>query len=109
VSGRDWQPIATMPWQTVCEVRNPQMEEPCRATRGYTHNGMVHPDTTFCTSVFTPHRFFPTPSGRLVCPTEWRPLDCANHPGEQSITYLDGDPLCQTCADAWVRAEGAVA
>jgi hypothetical protein len=48
------------------------MDEPCLATRGYTHNGMVHPDRTFFTSVFTPHRFFPTPGGDLVCPTEWR-------------------------------------
>lgn len=70
----DWQPIETAPFQTVIEVRNPQMQEPCRATRGYTHNGMVHPDTTFCTSVFTPRKPLPTPAGYLVCPTEWRPF-----------------------------------
>jgi hypothetical protein len=69
----DWRPIKTAPFQTVIEVRNPQMQEPCLATRGYAHDGMVHPDTTFCTSVFTPHEFFPRPAGNLVCPTEWRP------------------------------------
>jgi len=71
-SPKGWRPIKSAPWGKVVEVRNPQMDEPCLATRGYTHNGMVHPDRTFFTSVFTPHRFFPTPGGDLVCPTEWR-------------------------------------
>jgi hypothetical protein len=70
--GGSWKPIETAPWQTVIEVRNPVMKEPCLATRGYSHNGMVHPDTSFCTSVFTPRELFPTPAGNLVCPTEWR-------------------------------------
>jgi hypothetical protein len=72
----DWQPITTAPFQTVIEVRNEQMRgRTVLATRGYTHNGMVHPDSTFCTSVFTPdpNGMFPTPAGQLVCPTEWRP------------------------------------
>jgi len=69
-----WQPIAAAPYQKVIEVRNPRMDQPVRATRGYSHNGMVHPDNTFCTSVFTPDKYFPTPAGNLVCPTEWREL-----------------------------------
>lgn len=72
VAEEGWQPIASAPFQTVIEVRNPVMEKPCLVTRGYAHNGMVHPDTTFCTSVFTPDEFFPFPAGKLVCPTEWR-------------------------------------
>lgn len=69
----DWQPIETAPFQTVIEVRNFAMEKPCLATRGYTHDGMVHPDTTFCTSVFTPGEVLPRAyDGNLVCPTEWR-------------------------------------
>jgi hypothetical protein len=70
----DWKPIKSAPFQEVIEVRNPQMDRPCLATRGYTHNGMVHPNTEFCTSVFTPDpNGFSFPAGRLVCPTEWRP------------------------------------
>lgn len=71
----DWRPIKTAPWQTVIKVRNPQMQEPCLATRGYSHNGMVHPNNTFCTTVFTPREFFPTPAGQLCCPTEWCPAE----------------------------------
>lgn len=69
-----WQPIKKAPFQTVIEVRNPVMKRPCLATRGYFCDGMVHPDTTFCTTVFTPDPkgFFPTPAGQMVCPTEWR-------------------------------------
>lgn len=70
----DWRPIKSAPYQTVVEVRNPQMEKPIRATRGYVVDGMVHPDRTFFTSVFTPDEFFPFRGGCLVCPTEWRPL-----------------------------------
>lgn len=29
--------------------------------------------------------------------------DCCDN---VSVTELDGDMLCQSCADAWVRAEG---
>lgn len=73
MKGVEWQPIETAPFQTVIEVRNPQMEEPCLATRGYSHNGIVHPDTTFCTTAYTPHKYFPVFAGNLCCPTEWRP------------------------------------
>jgi hypothetical protein len=31
---------------------------------------------------------------------------CVNHPNRPSRTNLDGDELCQECADAWVRGEG---
>ena len=31
---------------------------------------------------------------------------CVNHPDRPSRTNLDGDNLCQECADAWCRAEG---
>lgn len=85
-----WRPIKTAPFQTVIEVRNPQMQEPCLATRGYAHNGMVHPDNTFCTSVFTPRKFFSTPSGQLVCPTEWRPSS-KDTPMTVEVTQADRD------------------
>lgn len=70
----DWQPIETAPWQVVVLVKNALMNKPVRATRGFVHNGKVHPDKNFFTSVYTPDRFFPTPSGRLVCPDVWAPL-----------------------------------
>lgn len=31
---------------------------------------------------------------------------CVNHPDRRMRTNLDGENLCQECADAWVRAEG---
>lgn len=34
---------------------------------------------------------------------------CAHHPDRVSRTNLDGDELCQECADAWVRGEGQAA
>lgn len=69
----DWQPIETAPWQQVVWVRNKLMEKPVKATRGYSYNGMVHPNDTFFTTAFTPDEFFPTPAGNLVCPDEWSP------------------------------------
>jgi hypothetical protein len=69
----EWQPIETAPWQAVVWVRNPVMDQPVKATRGYVTEAGVHKDGTLFTSAFTNHRFFPTPSGRLICPTEWRP------------------------------------
>ncbi len=71
----EWQSIETAPWQTVIRVRNSLMEKPVLATRGYTHNGAVHPNKTFFTSVFTPDDFFPMPAGNLVCPDEWAPVE----------------------------------
>lgn len=70
----DWQPIETAPWQTVVEVRNPLMEHPVLATRGYTVNGAVRPNQGFFTTVFTPdpNGMFPMAAGRLCIPTEWR-------------------------------------
>jgi len=70
-----WKPIESAPYGEVVEVRNELMEEPCRATRGYIWNGKVHANQNFFTSVYTPHQYFPTPAGQLVCPTEWRPLE----------------------------------
>ena len=67
-----WQPISTAPFQTVIEVRNRVMDKPVLATRGYVYNGAVHPDTTNCTTVYTPDLYFPTLAGQLVCPDEWR-------------------------------------
>jgi hypothetical protein len=32
---------------------------------------------------------------------------CAHHPDRLAVTDLDGDHLCQDCANDWVRAEGA--
>jgi len=69
----EWRSIDSAPFQEVIEVRNPQMRRPVLATRGYAApDGMVHPDNTYCTTVFTPHPHFPFPAGRLCCPTEWR-------------------------------------
>lgn len=72
----DWKPIATAPFQTVIEVRNKAMAEPTLATRGYQTEAGVHPDDTFCTSVFTPDKSgihcLGFPAGKLVCPSEWR-------------------------------------
>jgi hypothetical protein len=72
-----WKPVKTAPWQTVIEVRNPVMEHPVLATRGYATETGIHPDDTFFTSVFTPDPSgfgcFAMAAGCLVCPTEWRP------------------------------------
>lgn len=70
----EWKPIDECPWQTIVEVRNELMEKPVRATRGYMTEIGVHPDSTFCTSVYTPDEFFPVGPGKLVCPTEFRLL-----------------------------------
>lgn len=69
----EWQPIESAPFRKVIEVRNPQMEKPVLATRGYADENGVHPDLTFCTSVYTPDDMFPTRAGMLVCASEWRP------------------------------------
>ncbi|GEM_PF-2769641 len=66
-----WQPIKTAPFREVVWVRNPVMDEPILATRGYVTERGVHPDDTFFTTAYTPHQYFPTPAGRLCCPTEW--------------------------------------
>lgn len=31
---------------------------------------------------------------------------CINHPDRPVREILDGDALCQKCADAWARGEG---
>ena len=72
ITSDGWMPIETAPFQTVIEIRNPMMEKPILATRGYVYNGAVHQNTTFCTTVYTPDEFFPTFPGQLACPTEWR-------------------------------------
>lgn len=68
----EWQDIKTAPYQKVIEVKNDIMDTPVLATRGYATSTGVHPDKTFCTSVYTPDKFFPFPAGKLVCPTHWR-------------------------------------
>lgn len=70
----DWKPMKVAPYQQVIEVRNPQMDKPVLATRGYATEAGVHPNDTYCTSVFTPETndWESCPAGRLVCPTEWR-------------------------------------
>jgi len=68
----DWQSISKMPWQKVCWVKNDLMKDPILATRGFSDERGVHPDRTFCTSVFTPQEFGAFPSGKLVCPTAWK-------------------------------------
>lgn len=72
MADNEWQPIETAPWGKVLEVKNDVMERPCLATRGYIHNGMVHEDHTFFTTVYTSDRFFPIPAGNLVLPNVWR-------------------------------------
>lgn len=67
----EWKPVDTAPYQKTVWVRNPVMEKPCLATRGYVHNGAVHPDSTFFTTVYTPDQFWATMPGQLACPTEW--------------------------------------
>lgn len=37
---------------------------------------------------------------------EVMPPGCVNHDDRVRVTNLDGDNLCQECADAWCRAEG---
>ena len=37
---------------------------------------------------------------------EAMPPGCVNHDDRVRVTNLDGDNLCQECADAWCRAEG---
>ena len=34
---------------------------------------------------------------------------CVNHPDRESRHNLDGEDLCQDCANAWARAEGHAA
>jgi hypothetical protein len=83
----DWNDnIKAAPYLKVLEVTNEVMEksgsEPILATRGYMHNGMVHHDNTLFTSVYTPDEMFPTPAGRLVCPSKWRePTDNTGNMG----------------------------
>ena len=71
-----WKPISTAPYDVVVLVRNEITgKDAVRATRGYVHNGTVHPDQKFFTSVYTPDfGGFPFPAGKLVCPTEWTEL-----------------------------------
>lgn len=38
--------------------------------------------------------------------TDIKPATCVNHPGDRAVTNLDGENLCLSCANAWVRAEG---
>lgn len=40
---------------------------------------------------------------------EGLPNGCVNHPDRAVRTNLDGDDLCQECADAWARGEGDAA
>lgn len=67
----DWKPIKSAPWQKVIWVKNDLMENPVKATRGYMTETGVHPDTSFCTTVYTPDKYFPTPAGRMCCPSHW--------------------------------------
>jgi len=71
----DWNPIKSMPYQEICWVKNSIMKKPVLATRGHDTPAGVHPDNTFCTTVFTPDKMFPTPSGNLVCPDLWRKVE----------------------------------
>lgn len=74
----DWKPAETAPYGEIVLVRNPVMEKPVRATRGYAPGGVVNPDPLLFTSAWTPDKYFPIPAGQLVCPTEWTTLDEAS-------------------------------
>lgn len=69
-----WRPIATAPKDgTVVWGKNEMMQEPCKMKWG----PYVAPWGTTYTdwnTEFTAHKFFPVPSGRLICPQHWRPL-----------------------------------
>ena len=83
----EWKDIKTAPYQRSIWVRNELTKDnPCLATRGYVTADGVHPDQKFCTTVFTPDRFSPTPAGRLCCPTEW-----ARYEGEGTCAPVEGD------------------
>jgi len=57
------QPIETAPYGKIILVKNDLMDTFVKATRGFTNNGIVHKNQTYFTAY---------PSGRLVCPTEWK-------------------------------------
>lgn len=38
---------------------------------------------------------------------EVMPPGCIHHDDRPRVVNLDGEDLCQECADAWCRAEGA--
>lgn len=40
------------------------------------------------------------------CPMPRDPSRCTHHPERLSVTNLDGEDLCEYCANDWVRAEG---
>jgi hypothetical protein len=93
---REWKPIETAPYETTLWVRNPVMVRPIKATRGYAPDGIVNPDTSLFTSMFTNERYFPMPGGRLVCPTEW--TECT--PDELHTTCLACQVWDEPAADA---------
>jgi hypothetical protein len=45
----------------------------------------------------------PPPEDEVIGLTDAK--TCVNHPDELSVTNLDGDELCQACADSWCRGE----
>ena len=73
MNDHQWKPIKSAPYGRIILVRNSVMREPLRATRGYAEEGVVHPDSSFCTSVYTSKTSdgLPFPSGRLICAEEW--------------------------------------
>lgn len=80
----EWKPIKSAPYGEVLEVRNPIMEKSgsiVLASRGFVFGGMVHKDNELFTSHCTPNKFSRTPTGQMICPTEWRyPLDKGRKP-----------------------------
>ena len=69
--------IKSAPFQKVIWVQNDLMEEPVMATRGFNTGTGIHPNNTFFTTVYTPHKYFPTPAGNLCCPNKWRHVENA--------------------------------
>lgn len=43
------------------------------------------------------------------CPMPRDPSKCYHHPDRFSVTNLDGENLCEDCANDWVRGEGDAA
>lgn len=69
-----WRDISTAPKDgTIVQLRNACMEEPVRGHWGEYRMRGTDKLTTCWVSDFTPHEFFPFPSGRMVCPEEWKP------------------------------------
>jgi hypothetical protein len=72
----DWKPIETAPYQKVIALRNHVMKDPAfvLGTRGFATGRGIHPNQSFCTTVYSPDprgSIFSFPAGKLMCADEW--------------------------------------